>query len=120
MNAIRVICPYKWNGLWVFDDDRVGLVREPFVAGADVVLDLITADIPDAASGFQLLFSDQPFPGFQYEFEWRREEYGGNWYYSPQFNREGWLCPALMRYFDRVPQRLYVQVRPRPASSQAE
>jgi hypothetical protein len=24
-NAIFVIKPYKWNGMWVFDDERVGL-----------------------------------------------------------------------------------------------
>ena len=39
-NSIFVIKPYKWEGLWVFDDDRVGLVREPFVAGADRMIDL--------------------------------------------------------------------------------
>ena len=38
-NAIAVIYPYKYQGLWVFDDDRVGLVHEPFVAGADVLID---------------------------------------------------------------------------------
>lgn len=25
--------------MWVFDDDRVGLDREPFVAGADTMID---------------------------------------------------------------------------------
>lgn len=114
MNAIRMIAPYKVSGVWVFDDEQVGLHREPFVSGADVILDLMTADIPNAPSGFVLLFSDQPFPGFQYEFHWQRQEYGGHWYYSPQFNREGWLCPALLRYFDEAPKRLYVQVKPRP------
>ena len=34
-NAIFVIKPYKWNGMWVFDDERVYLDKEPFVAGAD-------------------------------------------------------------------------------------
>ena len=24
----------------------------------------------------------------------------------------GWLCPALFRYFDRAPEKLYIQVRP--------
>lgn len=24
-NSIFVIKPYKWNGMWVFDDERVGL-----------------------------------------------------------------------------------------------
>ena len=32
-NSIMVVKPYKWEGMWVFDDDKTGLVREPFVAG---------------------------------------------------------------------------------------
>jgi hypothetical protein len=48
MNAINVIAPYKDHGMWVFDDPRVGLVQEPFVAGADTMIDRIVADIPDA------------------------------------------------------------------------
>jgi hypothetical protein len=36
------------HGMWVFDDPRVGLVQEPFVAGADTMIDRVVADIPDA------------------------------------------------------------------------
>ena len=38
-NSIFVIKPYKWNGMWVFDDERVGLDKKPFVAGADTMID---------------------------------------------------------------------------------
>jgi len=27
-NAIFVIKPYKWEGMWVFDDPNVGLVKD--------------------------------------------------------------------------------------------
>ena len=47
-NQICVIKPYKWEGMWVFDDERVGLVREAFVAGADTIID--TALPSDSAS----------------------------------------------------------------------
>jgi hypothetical protein len=57
VNAISVICPYKYEGIWVFDDPAAGLVREPFVAGIDVMLDQLTASIPNATKGFRLLFS---------------------------------------------------------------
>jgi hypothetical protein len=63
MNAISVIAPYKYEGMWVFDDDRVGLVKEPFVSGIDTMIDRMVADIPHAANGFLLLFSATPFPG---------------------------------------------------------
>ncbi len=91
MNAINVIAPYKYLGMWVFDDPRVGLVQEPFVAGADTMIDRVVADIPDAESGFTLLFSSSPFPGHQFRLEWRRIENSGNWYYSSELELEGWL-----------------------------
>ena len=72
MNAINIIAPYKWHGMWVFDDPRVGLVQEPFVAGADTMIDRVVADIPDAEHGFTLIFSSTPFPGHQYRLDWRR------------------------------------------------
>jgi hypothetical protein len=50
MNAINVIAPYKHYGMWVFDDPRVGLAPEPFVAGADAMIDRVVADLPDAGA----------------------------------------------------------------------
>jgi hypothetical protein len=113
MNSLFVIQPYKVGGTWVFDDPRVGLVQEPFVAGADEALARMVEGIPNAESGVTAIFSAQPFPGCQHEFEWRREEYGGNWYYSAEYDIEGWLCPALFKYFDAAPQKLYVQIKPK-------
>jgi len=115
MNAIHVIAPYKHLGMWVFDDPRVGLVQEPFVAGADTMIDRVVADIPDAAHGFTLIFSVTPFPGHQVRLDWLREGDGGNWYYAEQLGMEGWLCPALFRYFAEAPKQIYIQVKPRAA-----
>ena len=63
MNAINVIAPYKHHGQWVFDDPRVGLSQEPFVAGADTWIDRVVAEIPDAERGFTLIFSSALFGG---------------------------------------------------------
>ena len=60
MNAIPAVHPYRHEGLWVFDDETVGLRQEPFVAGADGILvwmgdppvSSVSRDIPpDAATG---------------------------------------------------------------------
>lgn len=110
MNCMLAIHPYRHEGMWVFDDERAGLVREPFVSGADVILDKMVVGIPDAEQGFTLVFSASPFPGFQAEFEWVREEHDGNWYRHEQLG-EGWLCPALFRYFDSAPARIYAQCK---------
>jgi hypothetical protein len=49
--------------MWNFDDPRVGLDKEPFVAGTDAMTDLIAADIHNASNRFVLIFSGRPFPG---------------------------------------------------------
>jgi len=109
MNALIAIYPYKFEGLWVFDDEKVGLTQEPFISGADVVIERMTANIADAQRGFRLLFSAAPFPGANAELEWRRAESGGNWYYSRELDQEGWLCPALLRYFEVPPKKIYAK-----------
>jgi hypothetical protein len=115
LNSILAIHPYKHEGLWVFDDPSVGLVKEPFVSGADLMIDQMVTDIPDAEAGVTILFSAEPFPGYRHEFVWKREEYGGNWYSDVATGMEGWLCPALFKYFDRAPERIFAQVKPKRA-----
>lgn len=112
MNALMVICPYRCSGTWVFDDEAAGLQREPFVAGIDTMIDRLTADIPDAERGFRMVFSAAAFPGHTVRLEWRREESGGNWYQCPQLGIEGWLCPALFKYFETAPPEIYAKIDP--------
>jgi len=113
VNALLVIAPYKYQGAWVFDDPAVGLFREPFIAGIDAMIDKAVADIPNAEKGFRAIFSAAPFPGANWKLDWRREESGGNWYYSDQFQMEGWLCPALLKYFPTAPREIYVKIEPK-------
>ena len=115
MNSMLVIHPYRCEGMWVFDDAKAGLAQEPFVSGADTIIDRLVEDIPAAADGFTLLFSASPFPGFQAEFEWRREEHGGNWYFCAALDMEGWLCPALFKYFDAAPTKIFAQCKAKAA-----
>ncbi len=109
MNSLMVIFPYKYEGCWVFDDAAVGLLQEPFVLGIDMMIDKLTANIPNADKGFKVIFSGSEFPGYTLSLEWRREELGGNWYYSPDYEMEGWLCPALFKYFEGAPKEIYVK-----------
>lgn len=110
-NQILAIAPYWLEeiGTWVFDDPKAGLYQEPFVSGVPEMIDFLVKDIPNARSGFRLLFSASPFLGYQKRLVWRREEFGGNWYASDDPLLEGWLCPALFCYFDTAPAELYVK-----------
>ena len=116
-NSIQAIHPYFDNGLWVFDDDTVGLVKEPFVAGADLIMDRLAEQVPDGRNGFTLIFSELPFPGHQVSLEWMEEECGGNVYRCNELDMVGWLCPALLKYFAEAPQQIYAEVRPHSAAA---
>ncbi len=113
-NAILVIAPYQYNGTWVFDDPRFGLVREPFVAGVPEMIDVLVADIPDADKGFRLTFSARAFPGFQKKLDWVRGDMEGNYYKIDDPPMEGWICPALFKYYDAPPAELYVKAEAIP------
>jgi len=113
MNSLFVIAPYRYMGMWVFDDPRVGLVQEPFVGGADTIIDMLVQDIPDAESGFGIVFAAIPFPDHVHRLDWLREETGGNIYRHVATGMEGWLCPALFKYFTTAPETIYLKVVPR-------
>lgn len=108
-NVILIIKPYWHNGTWVFDDKRVNLYQEPFVAGIPEMINHVTKNIPNAKNGFRLLFSANPFPGYQMKLIWLRRESGGNWYYLEDLKMEGWLCPALCKYYKKAPKEIYAK-----------
>ena len=112
-NNIMVLKPYKWEGMWVFDDDKTGLVREPFVSGVPEILEALLKKqgipLEEAEKGFRLIFSAVPFPGHQLSAKRIEEEAGGTWYEESVSKARGWLCPALFRYFASAPANLYVR-----------
>jgi hypothetical protein len=73
------------------------------------MIDAMVARIPNAEKGFRLLFSSAAFPGYQVKLERMRQEYEGTWYRWTETNAEGWLCPALFRYFPEAPAALYAK-----------
>ncbi len=117
-NSLMILRPYLDAGMWVFDDPATGLVREPFVQGVPEIIEdaLGRAGIPisEAAGGFQLVFSKNPFPGTQVVLDRLNgdkfnETMEGNWYRTAN-GREGWLCPALFHYFQEAPERIHCAV----------
>jgi hypothetical protein len=108
-NAIHVIHPYWDSGSLVFDDPRVGLAGEPFVAGADEVLGILSGGL----ERFTIVFSGSAFPGAQAVMERLRPEGGGWWYRCESVGRDGWLCPALFKYFTEAPEEIHIQIKER-------
>ena len=119
---ILTLHPYLYpaTDCWVFDDERTGLKEEAFVLGTSEMISRVVEHkkIPNAAKGFLLSFSDQPFDGHDVERRWVRSQVGGgDWYDGDVLGEymENWLCPALLLYFETPPKRLYVRCDPLPA-----
>jgi len=118
-NAIHVIHPYKIAGMWVFDDRDKDIVKEPFVSGADEILDFV--------SGYSIkctiLFSNKPFPGNKYRLNKTYDEGQGAWYMLNELAanddcvditniKHGWLCAVVKYYFQGdIPKEIYLQVK---------
>jgi hypothetical protein len=114
MNQINVIKPYKIaRGLWVFDDPEKGLDQEPFVGGMDDLIEYAVqeARIENPEKGFLALFSKDPFPGSHIRLDWVEKQLSGNVYRWAEKDMEGWLCPALLKYFVSAPDTIYIAVK---------
>ena len=113
-NQLFVIKPYKSDGVWMFDDPAVGLVREPFVAGIPEIFEKILKRhrITGAENGFSLLFSSERFNsnGVLHHLQRERLDEGGAWYSTVIGDKEmeGWLCPALLKYFPSPPVQIFI------------
>ncbi len=81
--------------------------------GIPDMLNKLVAGIPGSEKSVRLIFSQRPFPGAQLQLDRRREQDGGNWYYCKEYDLEGWLCPALFKYFPRAPLHIYVKAEPK-------
>ena len=109
-NSIFSIRPYRYSGMWVFDDDRVGLVKEPFVEGMPEIIDYILAQKGLPQTSFNLLFSATELPNPDAVLIKDEPFAGGTWYEHQKTDMRGWLCPALFLYFKNAPERLYLKI----------
>jgi len=134
-----VLYPYLNGQTWVFDDESKNLKAEAFVCGMSEIMSAVVAKkgIKKAKKGFKLTFSDKPFKGQDVELTWikpgnlegsftlevdgEQKTYSycipGNWYHTGRtFKKkmEGWLCPALLKYFDDAPRKLYCSAEKLP------
>lgn len=103
---------YRNGNVWLFDDVERDIVGEPFVEGSSELITEIQSSAGLAEDTLSVTFSDKPFSGSQQELLWKGSRGNGTWdqYYSEELEMENWLCPVLLVYFERAPERLYVKV----------
>lgn len=112
---LHTIVAYRTPTGWAFDDASRGLKAEPFVYGADTLIDETLAYQQQSTSTkCRLTFGVRSFPHaticLQKEEAETLEERAGTWYREVATRRRAWLCPALTLYIDPPPPTLYVHV----------
>ena len=110
MNSISVLRVTEVDGVWAFDDAAKDLHREAFVAGADTLCAQLARQVGNT-DAVTILFSKTKFPTAQIRLDWVGPEGGGNQYVWKETDHKLWLCPALLKYFDTPPKRIYVEAR---------
>ena len=105
--------PWKWGSLWIFDEFRVGLSKEPFVSDASALIDALVSlndARPDKEGKINLLFGPKPFRG-SIKLNLVEEQPNGACvtYRWLERKMDAWLCPAFFRYFEvgRAPRELF-------------
>jgi len=129
-SAVMEIHPYLiHSSTWVFDDPTTNLHREPFVLGiSEMISELVRAKGIDGSVGITIQFSLEPFegcdailnwvragdPGRYFERETAHWNRAGNWYRGVVNGSvmEGWLWPALGKYFSDRPMTIAVKILP--------
>lgn len=127
-SAVQELHPYLINpSTWVFDDPTTNLHREPFVSGiSEMISEIVRAKGIDGSGGITIQFSQEPFEGCDAVLDWVRPgdpdrhferdsaawNRSGNWYRGEVNGTimEGWLCPALGKYFSERPLRIAVKI----------
>jgi len=113
-NAIFVIAPYRHSGFWVFDDEKRRISKEPFVAGADVVLNLCEKAI---SKNFSIAFSDKFIPDYTFRLKMSGKTQGNGTYYKTYISGSDtpfitiWLCSVLLKYFKDRPEEIFIMVK---------
>lgn len=108
-NQIYCIEPWKAGRVWLFTDEERGLVMEPLVAG---IPEIIQHYAGEDATNVQILFSSEQFKGAQSHLAKLPDQdprYGGTDYVAEN-GMVGWLCPALLEYFETPPEKLWFSV----------
>lgn len=107
MNSLQIIDAYHDGGLWLFDDARFGLHREPFVQGASEAIDRALArKFPsEKLTRCRIIFSATPMPDM--DLTAHRDGPGLDAQNAGCMYRDDtarfWLCPAMCHFFGPQP-----------------
>ena len=91
--------------MFAFDDPITGLIREPFIGGANYHLDRFAGN----KNSCIIAFSGNIIPKYDVKLELQDTDPQAGSNYDDEVGRNVWLCPALFKYFKVAPKKLYIK-----------
>jgi hypothetical protein len=82
--------------MWVFDDERVGLVKEPFVMGIPEIINNAVGHLANPEAGFTVLFNNTGLPSSDVVLKKLDIESGGTWYEQEGTGMKGCCVPPFL------------------------
>lgn len=105
-NEVNILYPTRSRyGVWAFTDLSVGLYEEPFVGEINDMIDMFT----DGRDQCIVYISHSPLPNANGHLLRLKEESDG-WYELEGKGISGWLCPAVLKYFQGYPDDIYFKI----------
>jgi hypothetical protein len=118
-NSLFSLHAYVKNGTWMFDDEGRDIKEEPFVAGADILFDLMSGREADpSVKSCDIVFGATPIPDHDVHVKLVGDDGHNGHYYTVEYfgmyraveTFEFWLCPALLAFFDSAPEDIFVSI----------
>jgi len=108
VGSMNFLYIYRHLGTWCYDDPRSDIIAEPFVQGADKIIDHALAGegfSPDTEL-VKLYWNTKP--------RWTIERLSSEIRNGEEWNHyrllytdiTGWLCPQLLAFFSKAPEKL--------------
>jgi len=104
-NQVNVLHIFKENGVWMFNDEEVGLYKEPFVPSINPMIETYVRGRKE----FTAFISKDPMYDVTLTLNRVDDKIEGV-YEMAGSGIVGWLCPALLKYFEGYPKNIYVKI----------
>lgn len=105
-NEIKHLSIYRLHNTWMFDDPFLGIIAEPFVPSASEVITELTKEYYGLDTYDTDILIGEDLEQYDAEINLVNVNGGSTYKYK---DKELWLCPVLLRFFEYPPERIRVK-----------
>lgn len=110
-NAVKRIELYKRGSTWLFDDEYLNIVGEPFVCGASEAIQYIVDSLQIKDKEHLVIIFGEKLGDWDAEITLTKDGGDNAWYELKMGDvlMRLWLCPCLCRFFSNPPKTIFIK-----------